>query len=44
MRELLGQYGNLLLSILGGSVGIGFAILVFQLLQPLMADVLTNLM
>lgn len=44
MRELIGQYGNFLLAILGGSLGIGLAILVFRLLQPVMADVVTNLM
>lgn len=44
MRELLSQYGNVLLALAGGSVGIGLALLVFRLLQPVMSDVLTNLM
>lgn len=44
MRELLAQYGHLLLSVLGGSVGVGLAFLTFQLIQPVMSDVLGNLM
>lgn len=44
MRELLSQYGNLLLALLGGGAGIGFAFLVLNLIQPLASDVLTNLM
>lgn len=44
MRELLSQYGRLLLSVLGGSAGVGFALLAFQFIQPVMSDVLTNLM
>lgn len=44
MRELLSQYGKLLLALLGGGAGIGFAFLVLNLIQPLVSDVLINLM
>lgn len=44
MRELLSQYGNLMMALIGGGTGIGLAFLVFRLLQPLFSDVVSNLM
>jgi len=44
MRELLSQYGRLILAVLGGIAGVGFALLTVRFIQPVMSDVLTNLM
>lgn len=44
MREILSQYGNFLLALVGGGLGVGFAFLVLQFIKPIMEDVLLNLM
>lgn len=44
MRDLLGEYGGVIASVAGGSMGIAMGIMVFRLCGPLLSQILKNMM
>ena len=44
MREFWGQYGQVLMAVIGGGIGVSSAILTMQLLKPVFMSVLSNMM
>lgn len=44
MRELFGQYGQMIMAVVGGSIGLASALLTIQLLKPVFISVLNNMM
>ena len=44
MRELFGQYGQMLTGVIGGSIGLASAVLTIQLLKPVFISILNNMM
>ena len=44
MRELIGQYGQMIMGVIGGSIGLASAVLTIQLLKPVFISILNNMM